>query len=59
MKSNFKGCNYDLDTQVSQFMDAREERAAKAETRKFEQLNQTAIIPADEQVTKMSKEEKR
>ena len=30
MKTNFKGCNYDLDTQVSKFMDAREERIAKA-----------------------------
>ena len=59
MKANFKGCNYDLDTQVSKFMNAREERNAKAETRKIEEVDQTVLIPEDEEFASMSKEEKR
>ena len=34
VKSNFKGCRYDLDTQISQFMEDREERDKKLEESK-------------------------
>ena len=59
MKTNFKGCNYDLDTQVSKFMDAREERIAKAASQIQEDDRNELKIPEDEEFAKMSKEEKR
>ena len=59
MKSNFKGTNYDLDTQVSKFMDAREERAARVASQNFDDEKETIKIPVDEEYAKMTKEEKR
>ena len=41
VKSNFKGCNYDLDTQISHFMEERDERDKQLEASKKLQVSKS------------------